>query len=100
MRIDIGLGMTFSQVIMWFTIMTTAGTLHIHGITNITTADQAAKALEPLVKTFPLSGQLTKLVFAMGIVGMGLVVIPFLAGSSAYAMAEGFGFKQGLSKKI
>lgn len=100
MRIDIGLGMAFSQVIMWFIIMTTAGTLHVNGITNITTADQAAKALEPLVKTFPHSGELAKLVFTMGIVGMGLVAIPVLAGSSAYAMTEAFGFKQGLSKKI
>src|SRR5579864_2885999 len=100
MRKDVAVGMAFSQAIMWFIIMTTAGTLHIHGLTNISTADEAAKALEPLVKTFPHAGELAKTIFAIGIIGTGLLAIPVLAGSSAYALSEEFGWKQGLSKKL
>jgi NRAMP (natural resistance-associated macrophage protein)-like metal ion transporter len=100
MRKDVALGMAFSQVVMWFIIVTTAGTLHVHGFTDISTADQAAKALEPLVKTFPHSGELAKIIFAFGIIGVGLLAIPVLAGSSAYALSEQFGWKQGLGKKF
>lgn len=100
MRLDVMIGMGFSQLIMWFIIMTAAGTLHVGGITNITTAEDAAKALEPLVKTFPYSGQISKIIFALGIAGVGLLAIPVLAGSSAYALSDGFGWKQGLSKKF
>ncbi|TBR06910.1 MAG: divalent metal cation transporter [Candidatus Nitrosotenuis sp.] len=100
MRLDVIIGMGFSQLIMWFIILTAAGTLHAGGITNIATADDAAKALEPLVKTFPYSGQISKIIFALGIVGVGLLAIPVLAGSSAYALSDGFGWKQGLSKKF
>jgi NRAMP (natural resistance-associated macrophage protein)-like metal ion transporter len=100
MRADVTVGMAFSQAIMWFIIMTTAGTLHIHGLTDIATADQAAKALEPLVKTFPHAGELAKTIFAIGIIGTGLLAIPVLAGSSAYALSEQFGWKEGLSKKF
>ncbi len=100
MRKDVVIGMAFSQMVMWFIIVTTAGTLHVHGITDITTADQAAKALEPLVKTFPHSGELAKIIFALGVIGVGMLAIPVLAGSSAYALSEQFGWKQGLSKKF
>jgi NRAMP (natural resistance-associated macrophage protein)-like metal ion transporter len=100
MRKDVAIGMAFSQIVMWFIIMTTAGTLHVHGITDIATADQAAKALEPLVKTFPHSGELAKIIFAFGVIGVGLLAIPVLAGSSAYALSEQFGWKQGLGKKF
>lgn len=100
MRLDVIVGMGFSQMIMWFIILTTAGTLHAGGITNITTTEEAAKALEPLVKTFPYSGQISKIIFALGIVGVGLLAIPVLAGSSAYALSDGFGWRQGLSKKF
>ncbi len=100
MRKDVMVGMVFSQAIMWFIIMTTAGTLHVHGLTDIVTADQAAKALEPLVRTFPHSGELTKIIFALGIIGTGLIAIPVLAGSSGYALSEEFGWKEGLSKKF
>ena len=100
MRKDVAVGMVFSQAIMWFIILTTAGTLHVHGLTDIVTADQAAKALEPLVKTFPNSGELTKIVFSLGIIGTGLLAIPVLAGSSGYALSEEFGWKEGLSKKF
>jgi NRAMP (natural resistance-associated macrophage protein)-like metal ion transporter len=100
MRRDVAVGMAFSQIVMWFIIITTAGTLHVHGITDIATADQAAKALEPLVKTFPHSGELAKIIFAFGVIGVGLLAIPVLAGSSAYALSEQFGWTQGLSKKF
>ena len=100
MRKDVAVGMVFSQAIMWFIIMTTSGTLHVNGLTDISTADEAAKALEPLVKTFPHSGELAKTIFALGIIGTGLLAIPVLAGSSAYALSEQFGWKEGLSKKF
>lgn len=72
--------------------------LHTHGITNITTADQAAAALEPLVHSFPNAGLLAKLLFATGILGVGLLGIPVLAGSAAYAVSEAFHWREGLSK--
>ncbi len=100
MRMDVTIGMIFSQAIMWFIVTTAAGTLYAHGITNISTADEAAKALEPLVKTFPNSGELAKTVFALGIIGTGLLAIPVLAGSSAYALSEELGWKEGLNKKF
>jgi Mn2+/Fe2+ NRAMP family transporter len=85
---------------MWSIILTTTGTLHLNGINDIATADDAAKALEPLVQAFPNSGQISKIIFALGIIGTGLLAIPVLAGSSAYAISDGFGWKQGLSKKF
>lgn len=100
MRKDVAIGMGLSQMIMWFIILTTAGTLHVNGLNNISTADEAAKALEPLVKTFPHAGDLAKTVFALGIIGTGLLAIPVLAGSSAYALSEEFGWKEGLGKKF
>lgn len=72
----------------------------INGITDIQTADQAAQAIEPLVKIFLYSGELSKAIFALGIIGTGLLAIPVLAGSSAYALSETFGWKEGLGKKF
>jgi|SRR5438094_2937336 len=100
MREDTAIGMALSQIIMWFIIITVANTLHANNITDIQTADQAAKALEPLVHNFPNSGKIAEFLFAMGIIGTGLLAIPVLAGSSAYAVSEGLGWKQGLSKKF
>lgn len=100
MRTDVVTGMGFSLLIMWSIILTTTGTLHLNGINDIATADDAAKALEPLVQAFPNSGQISKIIFALGIIGTGLLAIPVLAGSSAYAISDGFGWKQGLSKKF
>ena len=100
MRKDVVVGMGLSQAIMWFIIITTAGTLHVHGLTDVSTADEAAQALEPRVKTFPHAGELSKSIFALGIIGTGLLAIPVLAGSSAYALSEEFGWKEGLSKKF
>jgi Mn2+/Fe2+ NRAMP family transporter len=81
-------------------MITTAGSLHTHGITDIQTADQAAKALEPLVKTFPQAGEISKTIFALGIIGTGLLAIPVLAGSSGYALSDAFGWSEGLSKQF
>ena len=100
MRQDVAIGMAFSQAIMWFIIVTTTGSLHMHGITDIQNTEQAAKALEPLVNTFPFSGVISKTIFALGIIGTGLLSIPVLSASSGYAIADGFGWKQGLDKKF
>jgi Mn2+/Fe2+ NRAMP family transporter len=86
-------GMFFSQIIMFFIIVTTAATLHAGGITTIQTASQAAEALQPL------AGDLAYLLFASGIIGTGLLAVPILAGASAYAIAETAGLKEGLGKK-
>jgi Mn2+/Fe2+ NRAMP family transporter len=98
LRIDTVLGMLASEVATWFIIFTTGSMLHSHGITTISTADQAAAALEPLVHSFPHAGLLAKVIFAVGIVGVGLLGIPVLAGSAAYAVAEAFHWKEGLAR--
>ena len=98
LRIDTALGMVSSEVATWFIIFTTGSVLHTHGITNISTASQAAEALEPLVSSFPHAGLLAKLLFAMGIMGVGLLGVPVLAGSAAYAVAEAFHWSEGLGK--
>jgi Mn2+/Fe2+ NRAMP family transporter len=100
MRSDIAIGIAFSHFIMWTIILTTAGSLYANGITDIQTAEQAAKSLEPLVKAFPNAGQISEVVFALGIIGTGLLAVPVLAGSAGYALADGFGWKQGLYKKF
>jgi Mn2+/Fe2+ NRAMP family transporter len=100
MKADVAIGMFFSQLIMWSIIVTTAGSLHNQGITNVQTSEQVAKALEPAVKSFPYSGQIAKIIFALGIIGTGLLAVPVLAGSSAYALSDAFGWKQGLHKKF
>jgi Mn2+/Fe2+ NRAMP family transporter len=98
LRLDTIVGMLSSEVATWFIIFTTGSVLHTHGITTITTADQAAAALEPLVHTFPHAGVLAKVIFAVGILGVGLLGIPVLAGSAAYAVAEALHWKEGLAK--
>jgi len=100
MRSDTAVGMALSQAIMWAIIITACGSLHAHNITDIQTADQAAKALEPLVKSFPNAGEIAKTIFALGIIGTGLLTIPVMAGSSAYALSDTFGWKQGLDKRF
>ena len=100
MRIDISLGLGFSLFMVWAILITAAGSLYVNGITDIQSAQQAAKALEPLVKSFPNAGDIAKTIFAAGIIGTGLLSIPVLAGSTAYAMSDTFGWKQGLSKKF
>lgn len=93
MRKDTLVGMLFSNLVMFFIIITAASTLHSAGITDISTADQAAAALEPF------AGRFASLLFAAGIVGTGLLAIPVLAGSASYAIAETFKWREGLSLK-
>jgi NRAMP (natural resistance-associated macrophage protein)-like metal ion transporter len=100
MRIDNAVGMIAAEVAQWFIIMTTATVLFSHGIKNIATAADAAKALEPLVQSFPNSGQAAKDIFAVGVIGLGFLAIPVLAGSSSYAMSEALNWKEGLSRKF
>jgi Mn2+/Fe2+ NRAMP family transporter len=100
MRVDTTVGMVAAEVVQWFIIMTTATVLFSHGVTTISTAADAAKALEPLVRSFPNSGQLAKDLFAVGVIGLGLLAIPVLAGSSSYALSEAMEWKQGLSLKF
>jgi Mn2+/Fe2+ NRAMP family transporter len=100
MKEDIAIGMFFSQFIAWTIMITAAGSFYDQGITNIQTADQAAQALEPIVSTFPNSGYIAKIIFALGIVGTGLLAIPVLAGASAYAISETFGWTEGLGKRF
>ncbi|MFA6258068.1 MAG: divalent metal cation transporter [Candidatus Paceibacterota bacterium] len=100
LRIDNAVGMLFSNVTAWFIIVVGAVVLNQAGVTNINTAADAARALEPLVHTFPNAGFLAKLIFAIGIIGIGLQSIPVLAGSSAYAVAETFSWREGLFRKF
>jgi len=100
LRIDNFIGMIFSEFATWSIIVVAATVLHQNGVTNVTTAADAAKALEPLVQTFPHAGFLAKLIFASGIIGLGLLGIPVLSGSAAYALSEAFNMKEGLNLKL
>lgn len=100
LRIDTMVGMLFSNVTAWFIIIVGAVVLHQAGISTINTAADAARAIEPLVQTFPNAGFLAKLIFSIGIIGIGLQSIPVLAGSSAYAVAETFNWREGLYHKF
>jgi Mn2+/Fe2+ NRAMP family transporter len=100
MRIDNALGMFISEFITWCIIIATATVLHGNNVTNIGTASDAAKALAPLVNTFPNAGFLAELIFAIGIVGLGLLAVPVLAGSAAYALSEAFSWHEGLYRKF
>jgi Mn2+/Fe2+ NRAMP family transporter len=94
MRTDVTSGMFFSNLVMWFIIVTTASTLFRHGITDIDSAPKAAEALQPI------AGRFASLLFAAGIVGTGLLAVPILAGSAAYAVAETFKWREGLYLKL
>ena len=93
-NLDVGVGAFFSNIVMFFIILTTAITLNRHGIMNIETSRQAAEALRPF------AGKFATTVFTLGIVGAGFLAIPTLAGSAAYAFAETLGWRQGLNKKL
>jgi NRAMP (natural resistance-associated macrophage protein)-like metal ion transporter len=99
MRTDNAVGMVFSQATAWFIIITAATVLHSAHVTSINTAADAARALEPLVRTFPHSGEIAQGLFALGIVSLGLLAIPVMAGSTAYALSEARGQKEGLDLK-
>ncbi len=100
MRIDTVVGMIWAQTGQWFIVITTASVLYKNGVTDITSAADAAKALEPLVQSFPNAGQIARNIFALGIIGLGLLGIPVLAGSAAYALSEAMGWKEGLYRKF
>ncbi len=94
MRVDVWSGMFLSNLVMFFIIATCAATLNHADITNINTAADAAAALEPL------AGKYASLIFAIGIIGTGLLAVPVLAGSASYAISESFGWKQGLYRNL
>ena len=93
-ELDVGFGTFASNIVMFFIILATALTLHAHGITHIDTSRQAAEALAPL------AGKAASLIFTLGIFGVGCLAIPTLAGSSAYAFAETFHWRQGMDQKL
>src|SRR5213593_3140185 len=93
-RLDVGVGTFFSNLVMFFIILTTALTLYRHGIANIETSRQAAEALAPL------AGKFAALLYTVGIIGVGLLAMPTLAGSAAYAFAETFRWRHGLDLKF
>ena len=100
MRIDNNSGMFISEITTW-SIMAVAGTvLHNSGVTDIKTAADAAKALEPLVQSFPNAGYISKLIFSIGIIGLGFLAVPILSGSAAYAVSEAANWKSGLNLKL
>ena len=100
MRFDNSFGMIFSEVATWSIIVVSATVLHNNGVKDIKTAADAAKAIEPLVHTFPHAGFLSKLIFSTGIIGLGLLAIPVLSGSAAYSVAEAFNWKASLNLKF
>jgi NRAMP (natural resistance-associated macrophage protein)-like metal ion transporter len=93
-RWDTYLGMGFSNAVAFFIILSAAATLHAAGITNIQTSAQAAEGLRPL------GGPVTFLLFSLGIVGTGMLAVPVLAGSAAYAVTESFEWKTGLDMRL
>lgn len=99
-RLDNFLGMTLATVSAWFIVMACASVLFKNGITEINTAADAARALEPLVRGFPNAGLIAKVIFSVGIIGIGFLAVPVLAGSSAYAISETLGWKEGLYRKF
>ncbi len=94
MRVDVWTGMFVSNLVMYFIIATCAAVLFTHGITNIATASDAAAALRPF------AGDYAFFLFAIGIIGMGLLAVPVLAGSAAYTVAESFNLRSGLYRKL
>jgi NRAMP (natural resistance-associated macrophage protein)-like metal ion transporter len=93
-KMDVGVGAFFAVFIMYFIMLTTASTLHRHGITNIETSRQAAEVLGPL------AGRFAALLYTVGILGVGFLAIPTLTGSAAYALAETLSWKEGLDEKL
>jgi NRAMP (natural resistance-associated macrophage protein)-like metal ion transporter len=93
-KMDVGIGTFFSNLVMYFIILSTALTLHAHGTTNVETTKQAAEAL------LPLAGKFAYLLFTVGIIGVGFLAIPTLSGSAAYTFAETFHWRQGLDSKF
>jgi Mn2+/Fe2+ NRAMP family transporter len=93
-RWDTWTGMFYSDLTAFFIVLATAVTLHVAGVTDITTAAQAASALRPL------AGDFAYMLFALGILGVGLIGVPVLAGSGAYALSEAMGWREGLERNF
>ena len=93
-KLDVGIGAFFAVLVMYFIMLTTASTLHRHGVTNIETSRQAAEVLGPL------AGKFAAVLYTAGILGVGFLAIPTLSGSAAYAFAETFRWRQGLDEKL
>ena len=93
-KLDTYVGMGFSNLIAFFIILSAALTLHVAGITRIQTSAQAAQALRPI------AGDFSFLLFSLGIIGTGMLAVPVLAGATAYAVADSFGWRQGLDRKL
>ncbi len=93
-RLDTWTGMAVCSLIAFFIVLTTAVTLHVNGITHIDSAAQAAQALRPI------AGDMAFWLFSLGIIGTGLLAVPVLAGSAAYAISESFGWPMGLDRKL
>ena len=93
-KIDTYVGMGFSNLVAFFIMLTAVVTLHAHGVTDIQTSAQAAEALRPLAGEFAFA------LFTAGIVGTGLLAVPVLAGSAAYAVAEAFKWDIGLGRRL
>jgi NRAMP (natural resistance-associated macrophage protein)-like metal ion transporter len=100
LRLDTALGMSAAVVSVWFIIVTTSATLHANGISTITSPSEAAQALEPLVNTFPNAGKIAQVIFAVGLIGAGLLAVPVLAGAAAYGVSEAFGWREGLARPL
>jgi Mn2+/Fe2+ NRAMP family transporter len=99
-RIDNFVGMSLAAVTAWFIMLTCATVLFSQGTTEINTAADAARAIEPLVAGFPNAGLVAKIIFSVGIIGLGLLAVPVLAGSSSYAISESFGWREGLYRRM
>src|SRR5437868_7583594 len=91
---DVNAGMLFSNLIMYFIILTAGATLHPAGVTNVQTAEQAATALRPV------AGDAAALLFTIGLVGTGMLGVPVLAGSAAYAIAEAAAWRAGMDERV
>ncbi len=100
MRIDNNAGMIISEITTWCILVVTGTVLHNSGVTDIQTSADAAKALEPLVHSFPHAGYLSKLIFSVGIIGLGFLAVPILSGSAAYAVSEAVNWRSGLNLKL
>lgn len=100
MRQDNNAGMLISEFTTWCILLVGATVLHNSGVKDIKTAADAAKALEPMVHSFPDAGFLAKLIFSIGIIGLGLLAVPVLSGSAAYAVSEAFDWNASLNLKL
>jgi len=100
MRKDNNIGMVISEFTTWCIILVGGTVLHNANITDINTAADAAKALEPLVQSFPDSGLISKIIFAIGIIGLGLLAVPVLSGSASYAVSEALNWNASLDLKF